>query len=127
MKNEPFKYIAMYCKTFIAVVFFTACLFFASCGEDNDSGGDPNQPLTFQSLVAEHDTIAPGETTKVTATASGYEIVFYWSATAGDILGSGAKVTYASAPCHVGTNQVQCQVKDGNGKSETKTVTIVVE
>ncbi|MFO7369399.1 MAG: hypothetical protein R6X09_03925 [Bacteroidales bacterium] len=113
-------------STFFLLFLMVAALF-AACNEDDGGEGDPNQPFVYQSLVAVHDTICSGETTPVTATASGYKLVYYWSASAGDILGSGAKVTYASSPCHVGTNQITCQVKDGNGASETKTITIVVE
>jgi hypothetical protein len=101
-------------------------LFFSSCEKNNDPG-DPSQPLIFSSLFAEKDTIIPGETTKIIAVASGYKIVYYWSASAGDILGSGAEVIYAASPCQAGQNMITCTVKDGNEQSETKEIYIVVE
>ncbi len=108
-------------------VFGLAVLFlFSSCNEEEDPG-DPSQPLIFNSLVAEKDTITPGESTGITATASGYKITFNWSATAGDILGSGAQVIYAASPCQAGKNKITCKVKDGNDNADTKEIFIVVE
>jgi hypothetical protein len=97
-----------------------------SCNKE-DHSGDPSIPLVFSSLQAEKDTIASGESTKITATASGYNITFNWSATAGDILGSGAQVIYAASPCQAGRNMITCMVKDGNDNSDTKEIFIVVE
>jgi hypothetical protein len=99
-----------------------------SCSkEENGDNGDPNQPLVFSSLTAEKSTISPGETTKVTASATGYMIVFKWSASAGDILGSGKSVVYAASPCHAGSNKVTCTVTDGNNVSQSREVFIVVQ
>lgn len=99
-----------------------------SCSkEENGDNGDPNQPLVFSSLTAEKNTIAPGETTKVTASATGYMIVYKWSASAGDILGSGKSVVYAASPCHAGSNKVTCTVTDGNNDSQSREVFIVVQ
>ncbi len=104
-----------------------AALVFASCEKENGNGGDPGQQLIFESLVADRYTLNAGESTRIIATASGYMISYHWSATAGDILGSGAEVIYAPSPCHAGENQITCEVKDGNDKSLTKTINIVVE
>jgi hypothetical protein len=101
-------------------------LLLGSC-ENNNDPGDPSQPLIFSSLNAERDTILPGETTKITAVASGYRITYNWSASAGDILNSGAEVIYAASPCQAGKNRITCTVKDGNEQSETKEIFIVVE
>lgn len=106
---------------------FLLVLLFTACGEKDPDEGDPSQVLIFESLVAEEETISPGDATEIKATASGYSLEYHWSASLGDILGSGATVQYATSPCHVGTNQVSCKVQDGNGKSETKTISIVVE
>lgn len=97
-----------------------------SC-EEKPNGGDPTEVLKFESLVADDNQISPGETTQITAIATGYQLEYHWSATLGDILGSGAEVEYATSPCHIGTNEISCTVKDGNGESETKTVSILVE
>lgn len=95
--------------------------------EESDDHGDPNQSLVFTSLTAERDTIAPGESTQITAVATGYRITYNWTKTAGDILGSGSKVVYAVSPCHLGKNKITCTVTDGKNVSQSKEITIVVE
>jgi hypothetical protein len=62
---------------------------------------------------------------KVTAAASGSSLNYFWSATLGDILGSGAEVIYAASPCSAGKNRITCRVESGS-QSETKTVDIIV-
>lgn len=110
--------------TLVLLLFFAL----ASCSkEENGDNGDPGQPLVFTSLTAEKYTIAPGETTKITAVATGYKIEYNWSASAGDILNSGSTVLYAASPCHAGTNKVTCTVTDGNKVSQSKEVSIVVQ
>lgn len=100
----------------------------ASCNKDNNEDPeDPSQALFFQSLEAEKDTIESGESTKVYAVASGYKLIYYWSATAGDILGSGNEVVYAASPCHIGKNTITCTIKDGNNASRSKEIFIVVK
>jgi hypothetical protein len=80
-----------------------------------------------KSLTAEKDTIESGQSTKVFAVASGYKLTFYWSATAGDILGSGDEVVYTASPCHAGKNKINCTVRDGNNASRSKEIEIVVK
>jgi len=110
------------------VSFLVAVLsIFVACSDDENAEGDPTQPLVFKSLIAEHDTINAGELTEIIATAEGYKISFHWSATGGDILGSGEQVTFTASPCYIGRNQVTCMVSDGNGQSETKKVIIIVQ
>jgi hypothetical protein len=93
----------------------------------NCSKGDQDEPgeLVFKSLSIEKDTIAPGETVKVVATASGTRLNYLWSATLGDILGSGAEVIYAASPCSAGKNRITCRIESGS-QSDTKTVDIIV-
>lgn len=102
-------------------------IFLASCSKgENEDWGDPNQPLVFTSLVAEHDTIDSGGSTSVTAVASGYRLTYNWSATTGDILYTGSEVVYAASPCQAGKNKITCTVRDGNDASQTKEIYIVV-
>jgi hypothetical protein len=115
-----------YLRTVLLGISLSVLIISISCKKEDDPG-DPSQPLIFSSLVAGKDTIVPGESTEITATASGYKLTYSWSATAGDILGSGARVIYAASPCHAGTNQISCVVRDGNDKSATKEIDIVVE
>lgn len=103
----------------IPVMFFTAC--------DKDDNGDNSQPLVFESLIVEHDTIPIGGTTRVTATASGGGLTFLWSVTAGTILGTGKEVIYTTDPCEPpGEHTITCTVEDSRGESETKTVKVFV-
>lgn len=111
-------------KIILVILFFVVVL---ACEDENNGGGDSSQQLIFESLTAENDTIVSGETTTITATATGYNLEYHWSATAGDLLGAGAVITYTSSPCNIGVNTITCTVKDGNSNSETKSVDIVVE
>jgi hypothetical protein len=115
-------------KTKIKILFFFAGLMacIIACEKDENNGNGSDEKLVFDSLQAEKDTITPGETTKITATARGYKLEYHWSASAGDILGRGHEVIYTSSPCHAGTNEISCRVKDGHGESQTKTIQIVV-
>jgi hypothetical protein len=115
MKNK-FKLLSF---SVLLVTLFSA----ASCKKENN---DVDKELVFSSLTSAKDTIIPGGSTEVYATADGDGIVFQWSASAGDITGSGATVTYISPPCVTGTNEVACTVKDKAGNKITKSVQIVV-
>jgi len=97
-----------------------------ACKKDNNNNGNNDIPLVFTSLTAESDTIFSGTSTSITATATGYNLTYSWSATAGNILGSGHEVIYTTPPCVPGINQITCTVKDGNNKTETKNINIVV-
>jgi len=110
------------------LVFIILAVSIASCtGSDADDEGDPAQPLVFTSLTTEKDTIGPGESTGITAVASGYKLKYYWSTDAGNILDTGSQVTYAASPCHVGRNKVVCRITDGNNTSLSKEIYIVVQ
>jgi len=85
-----------------------------------------SQPLVFSQLVAEKYRIHPGESTTITATASGDQLLYTWRATAGDILGSGSLITYISPPCTIGSNEISCTVSDKANNSLTKKIVIEV-
>lgn len=97
----------------------------------NETPQDPaGTPFSFSDLKATNSIIAIGTTTTVTATATGANLIYSWSLSAGslgDIIGSGAQVTYGASPCCTGNNTVNCKVKDGSGTEATKTITIVVQ
>jgi hypothetical protein len=113
-------------KQLTALIFLMTSMISCTIEEGGDHG-DPNQPLVFTSLTAEKATIAPGESIKITAVATGYRLTYTWTKTAGDILGSGSQVVYAVSPCHLGTYNITCTVTDGKNVSQSKEVTIVVE
>jgi hypothetical protein len=126
MRKDVFFQKVNYLSPVLTGLSLITLFFFISCHKDDDHG-DPSRQLIFSSLQAEKDTILSGEATKISAVASGYKIEFFWSATSGDILGSGAQVLYAASPCHAGKNKIECTVKDGNDQSETKEIYVVVE
>ncbi len=105
-------------------------LFLASCKKDSS---EPNTaqptPFSFVSLTADTTEIvfSTNPSTKITAVATGDGLTYQWSATAGDILGSGAKVTYtANQSCCGGANTITCKVKDKFGNLAAKQVSINV-
>ncbi len=113
--------VPLFCLLLLAVIM--------SCKKDDNGkndNGDNGTPLVFSELVAESDTIVSGTSTSITATATGYNLTYSWSATAGNILGSGHEVIYTTPPCVPGINQISCTIKDGNNKTETKNINIVV-
>jgi hypothetical protein len=95
-----------------------------SCKKDDKN--NEQTTLTFTELLAEKDTISPGQTTIITAIANGEGLSYLWSANAGDILGSGYKVTYVSTPCVLGNIDISCTVRDKGNQTLTKKITIVV-
>lgn len=107
----------------MALIIFPV-LVFTACDKDDDP--DDSQPLVFESLTLEHDTIPIGGTTRVTATASGSGLNYLWRVTAGTILGNGKEVVYTTDPCQPGEHTITCTVEDKNGASETKMVKVFV-
>lgn len=83
--------------------------------------------ISYTSLSAEQSTIAIGATTKVTATATGDGLTYIWSASNGDIIGSGSQITYGASGCCGGTNTITCTIKDSGNHQESKSVSIVVQ
>ncbi len=108
-------------------------LWFFNCCETQDHQGIHNNndgvdSLVFYSLSADRDTISKGETAKITAMATGFNLTFSWSATAGSILGSGNEINYVvNCSCSAGKNTVTCIVTDGYNDSKSKEVSIFVK
>lgn len=96
---------------------------FVSC----DPEDEPDNSIlnSFTGLTVENDTIFTGQSTKITATYDGIQVTFKWTATAGDILGSGSEVTYVAPTCTPGVNQINCTASASNN-SVTHSVTITV-
>jgi len=95
-----------------------------NCEKKPEEGKDT--PLVFSDIQARRQMILAGDTTRIWATASGYQITYHWSVEKGDLLGSGSEVTYLATPCTVGDNTVVCKVMDGNGQEMTRQVVITV-
>lgn len=97
-----------------------------SCDKKDDNNIDKNSTLTsFISLTAENDTIFSGQSTHISAVVDGDKVTYSWTATAGDILGSGNKISYVAPTCTPGSNEIKCTVSASN-KTESKTIIITV-
>jgi hypothetical protein len=85
-----------------------------------------NKPPTITSLVADAVWTPPSDSIQVTCTASdpdGDELSYEWTATGGDIYGTGAVVNW-TAPEEVGIYDITVVVTDGYGGSDTNSVSI---
>jgi len=87
-----------------------------------------NNPPTIASLTADAEWTTPSGSVEVTCTASdpdGDELSYEWSASGGDISGTGAVADWA-APQEVGTYDITVVVGDGYGGSATRTLSVSV-
>ena len=94
----------------------------------SDSEEELPGDFVFQLLVSEKDSIIAGEQTQITATATGDNLEYVWSADAGrlDPTGKPYQVLYSAGECELGIRKVSCKVAIGSKKPETKDVYIVV-
>jgi hypothetical protein len=87
-----------------------------------------NRPPTITSLVADAEWTLPSASIQVTCTVSdpdGDALSCEWTATGGDIHGTGAVASW-NAPQEVGIYHVTAVVRDGHGSSDTRTLSISV-
>jgi hypothetical protein len=87
-----------------------------------------NSPPTINSLAANASWTIPSGSLQVTCDASdpdGDELSFEWSASGGDISGTGAAVNW-TAPEEAGAYNLTVVVKDGYGGEATRRVTLYV-
>ncbi len=83
-----------------------------------------NRPPEINSVIADADWTTPSGTIQVTCTASdpdGDELIYEWTATGGDISGTGTAVNWI-APEEVGTYHVTVVVTDGHGEEDIRLV-----
>ena len=86
-----------------------------------------NSTLT---LAAQQSDIAAGGTTKITATVSNSwqccNLMYQWSASSGNINGSGTEITY-TASAGLGQHTITCIAKDNCGKiSQSESIMLTV-
>jgi outer membrane protein OmpA-like peptidoglycan-associated protein len=89
----------------------------ASCSADIKVEEKPNHPPTA-SLSVERSPILPGERTGITCNGSDPDndpLTYSYTATGGQIVGSGANVQFDSAGLQPGSYTVKCTVNDGRG------------
>jgi hypothetical protein len=110
------------------ITMMAGMLLLASCKKGSSEPAQPT-PFKFESLTADATEIvySINPSTKITAVATGDGLKYYWSASAGDILGSGDRVTYTANPgCCGGANTITCKVKDKYSNVDAKQVSINV-
>lgn len=100
-----------------------------SCKKENTEPEIPvltTAPLVFNDLKADRTGIRVGETTSVTATAEGDNLLYSWTCSSGTIVGQGSQVTYGSTcvSCK-GLNTITCTVSNGSG-SQTKSIEVSI-
>ena len=89
----------------------------ASCAADIKVEEKPNHPPTA-SLSVERSPILPGERTGITCSGSDPDndpLTYSYTATGGQIVGSGSNVQFDSTGLKPGSYRVKCSVNDGRG------------
>jgi hypothetical protein len=87
------------------------------------------EPPTI-SCSASPDTIKPGDTSSITATAASPQnrpLTYSYSASAGSISGSGATAEFSSAGAPTGAVGVTCNVSDDKGHTATANTNVTIE
>jgi hypothetical protein len=106
----------------ITVMVAAAVLFLApSCAAPT------NRPPVIASLEAEPENVIPLGSCQITCNATdpdGDALSYEWTATGGNIIGTGAVVNW-TAPQEVGTYNITVVVKDGYGGEDTRSVPLV--
>lgn len=85
-----------------------------------------NRPPAITNLITDQDWVTPSSSCKVKCDAEdpdGNELTYKWSASAGDISGTGSVVTW-TAPEAVGLHNITVVVIDGQGGEDTALLTI---
>ena len=114
---------------FFIPLLLLAVITITSCSKKEEEYQPSSTPLSYAGLMLQSDTIFVGETTTVTANASGENLTYSWAleqGSLGDIIGAGKTITYGASPCCTGWNTIACTVSNG-ATSQSKSVTIVVK
>ena len=110
------------------VIIFTLLIsvFFISCKKKDKKSANTEKTYSFDNLKVDHDSIAQGNVTNITANVSGSSVTYAWSASAGDIFNSGKTVLFGASTCCTGNHTITCTVKDANENTESKSVIVKV-
>lgn len=109
----------------IAAILVIILFIFANCKKEEKTADSSAKLFTFNSLKADQNSIKQGDVTNISAEVTG-DVTFEWSATSGDVFGSGKVVLFGASTCCVGNHDITCTVKDKNNNSESKTVSVIV-
>src|SRR5580704_4057636 len=101
----------------------------ASCATDIKVDPRPNRPPTA-SLSVERSPILPGEHTGITCTGAdpdGDPLTYSYTASGGQVTGTGANATFDATGLQPGTYTVKCTVSDGRGGTGDASGTVEVK
>jgi len=101
----------------------------ASCAADIKVEEKPNHPPVI-SCAPDHSPILPGEHATIISTASDPDndpLTYSYTATGGQITGSGAQVQFDGTGLQPGSYTVKCMVNDGRGGNADASTTIEVK
>jgi outer membrane protein OmpA-like peptidoglycan-associated protein len=101
----------------------------ASCATDIKVEERPNRPPTA-SLSVERSPILPGERTGITCTGSdpdGDPLTYSYSASGGQVTGTGSNAQFDATGLQPGTYAVKCTVNDGRGGTADASGNVVVQ
>jgi hypothetical protein len=88
-----------------------------------------NRPPTINSVIVDADWTTPSGNLNVTCDAldpDGDELSYEWTASGGNITGTGAVVNW-TAPQQIGAYNITVVVKDGHGREDTRFVSLNVD
>ena len=106
------------------ILVFTAVLLVtvAACKKSSDPAPPANTGVEFKfvSLSASDSTLKVNGVLNITATATGSNLKYKWSATYGTFIGSGQNVQYTV--CHADKFCITCQISDDQGHSDSKDI-----
>ncbi len=101
----------------------------ASCATDIKVEERPNRPPTA-SLSVERSPILPGERTGITCTGNdpdGDPLTYSYSASGGQVTGTGSNAQFDATGLQPGTYTVKCTVNDGRGGTADASGNVVVQ
>jgi outer membrane protein OmpA-like peptidoglycan-associated protein len=101
----------------------------ASCATDIKVEERPNRPPTA-TLSVERSPILPGEHTGITCTGTdpdGDPLTYSYTASGGQVTGTGANATFDATGLQPGTYTVKCTVNDGRGGTADASGTVEVK
>ena len=101
----------------------------ASCATDIKVEERPNRPPTA-SLSVERSPILPGEHTGITCTGTdpdGDPLTYSYTASGGQVTGTGANVSFDATGLQPGSYTVKCTVSDGRGGTADASGTVEVK
>jgi hypothetical protein len=113
-------------KNSVIVFVVLTSIFFISCKKKDTKSNSSEKTFTFDNIKVDHDSIAQGNVTNITANISGGTVTYAWSASAGDIFNSGKTILFGASTCCTGNHTITCTVKDSNNNSESKSVVVKV-